>query len=95
MISECIVSDHRGLSGFFKEHFINTTKTLELEPSIISIITSLPEVIETFKNHSSIKKNFSLQKEECQFKFHFVNVNEVKKVILNIDQKSESNWMRT
>ena len=92
MISDCIVSDHRGLSRLFKKHFINITKTLELEPSIISITTSLPEVIETFKNRSSIKETFSLQKKECQFKFHSVNVNEVNKAILNMDEKSESNW---
>ena len=74
-------------SEIFNAHFINITKTLALKPSIISITISLPEIIETFKNHSSIKKRFSLQREECQFKFHSVSENEVRKVILNMDEK--------
>ena len=75
MISEkdCIVSDKRRLSEIFNEYFINITKTLDLKPSIISTTTSLPEIIETFKDPPSIKKISSLQREECQFKFHSVN----------------------
>ena len=83
MISEkdCIVSDDRRLSEIFNEHFIN------ILPSIISTTTSPPEIIETFKDHPSIKKIFSLRREECQFKFHSVNENEVRKVILNMNEK--------
>ena len=60
MISEkdYIVSDNRRLSEISNEHFINITKTLDLKPSIISTTTSLPEIIETFKDHPSIKKYF-------------------------------------
>ena len=89
MISEkdCIVSRDRRLSEIFNEHFINITKTLDLKPSIISTTTSLPEIIETFKDHPCIKKNFSLRREECQFKFHSVSENEFRKVILNMDEK--------
>ena len=66
MISEkdCIVSDDRRLSEIFNEHFINITKTLDLKPSIILTTTSLPEILETFKDHPSINKIFSLQREE-------------------------------
>ena len=58
MISEkdCLVSDDRRLSEIFNTHFINITKTLDLKPSIISTNKSVPEIIETFKNHPSIKK---------------------------------------
>ena len=89
MISEkdCIVSDNRRLSEIFNEHFINITKTLDLKPSIISTPTSLPEIIETFKDHRTIKKISSLQREECQFKFHSINENEVRMVILNMEEK--------
>ena len=89
MISEkdCIVSDDRRLSEIFNEHFINITNTLDLKPSIIPITTSLPDLIETFKDHPSIKKIFSLRREECQFKFHSVSENEVRKVILNMDKE--------
>ena len=55
---DCIVSNNRRLSEIFNENFINITKTLDLKPSIISTITSLPEIIETFKDHPSIKKIF-------------------------------------
>ena len=60
MISEkdCIVSDDRRLSEIFNEHFINITKTLDLKPSIIPTTKSLPEIIETFKDHPSVKKIF-------------------------------------
>ena len=51
-------------SGIFNEHFINITKTLDLKPSIIPTTTSLPEILETFKDHPSINKIFSLQREE-------------------------------
>ena len=90
MISEkdCIVSDNRRLSEIFNEHFINITKTLDLKPSIIYTTTSLPEIIEAFNDHPSIKKIFSLQREECQFKFHSVSENEVRKVTLNMDEKN-------
>ena len=71
----------------FNEDFINITKTLDLKPSIIPTTTSLPEIIETFKDYCSIKKLFSLRKEECQFKFHSIIENEVRKVILNMDKK--------
>ena len=72
----------------FNEDFINITKTLDLKPSIIPTTTSLPEIIETFKDHPSINNFFSLRGEECQFKFHSVSENEVRKVILNMDEKN-------
>ena len=86
MISEkdCIVSDDRRLSEIFKTHFINVTKTLDLKPSIIFTNISVPEISETFKDHLSIKKIFSLRREECQFKFRSVSANEVRKVILKV-----------
>ena len=64
MISEkdCIVSDDRRLSEIFNKHFINITKTLDLKPSIISATTSLPKIIETFKDHPRIKKTFFFAK---------------------------------
>ena len=71
----------------FIEHFININKTLDLKPSIISTTTSLREIIETFKDQPSIKKIFSLQREKGQFKFHSLSENEVRKVILNMDEK--------
>ena len=50
-----IVRDDRRLSEIFNEHFINITKTLDLKPSIISTTTtSLPKIIETFKDHPTI-----------------------------------------
>ena len=57
MISEkdWIISDNRRLSDIFIEHFINITKTLDLKPSIISTTTSLPEIIETYKDYPSRK----------------------------------------
>ena len=60
MISEkdCIVSDDGRLSEILDTHFINITKTLDPKPSIISTNKSVPEIIETFKYHSSIKKIF-------------------------------------
>ena len=75
MISEkqCIVSDDRRLSEIFNEYFINVTKSLGLKPSIISTTTSLPEIIETFKDQL--------------LKFHSASENEVRKVILNMDEK--------
>ena len=85
--NDCRVSDDRRLSENFNEHFISITKILDLKPSIISTTTSLPETIETFKDHPSIKKFFSLRREECQFKFHSVSENEVRKFILNLDEK--------
>ena len=49
-----IVRDDRRLSEIFNEHFINITKTLDLKPSTISTTTSLPKIIETFKDHPAI-----------------------------------------
>ena len=72
MISDCIVFDDRRLSEIFNIDFININKTLNLKPSIISTNKSAPKIIETFKDHPSIKKIFSLRSEECQFKFHSV-----------------------
>ena len=85
--NDCIVSDDRRPSETFNEHFINITKTLDLKPSIISTTTSLPEIIETFKDHPIIKKIFSLRRGECQFKSHSVSENEVRKVIQNMNEK--------
>ena len=84
MISEknCIVFDDRRLSEIFNEHFINITKTLDLKPSIISTTT--------FKDHPSIEKIFYLRREECQFKFHSLSENEVRKVVLNMDEKKRT-----
>ena len=59
---------------------------LKIRPSISSTNKSLPEIVETFKYHPSIKKIFSLRKEERQFKFHSVNENEVRKVLLSMDE---------
>ena len=89
MISEkdYIVSDDRRLSEIFNTHFINITKALDLKSSIISANKSAPEIIETFKDHSSIKKIFSLRREECQFMFHSVRKNKVRKVTFNMDGK--------
>ena len=57
MISEkdCIVSDDRRLSEIFNTRFINITKTLNLKPRIISTTKSILEIVETFKDHPSIK----------------------------------------
>ena len=44
-------SDNRGLSEIFNLLFINITKILDLKPSITSTTKSLPEIIETFKDH--------------------------------------------
>ena len=81
MISEkdCIASDDRRLSETIYAHFISITKALDLKPSIISTNKSVPEIIETPKDHPSIKKMFSLRREECQFKLHSVSENEVRK----------------
>ena len=89
MVSEkdCIISDDRRLPEIFDGHFINVTKTLDLKPSIIPTTARLPEIIETFKDYPSVKKIFTLRREECQFKFHSISENEVRKVILNMDEK--------
>ena len=89
MISEkdSIASDDKRVSEIFNTHFINITKILDPKPSIISINVSLPEIIETFKDHPSIKKIYSIRREECQFKFHSISENEFRKVILNMDGK--------
>ena len=89
MISEkgCILSDTRRLSEIFNTHFVNITKTLDLKPSIVSTNKSVPEIIETFKDHPSIKKVFSLRRMEFQFKFHFVSENKVRKFVLNMEGK--------
>ena len=65
MISEkaAIVSDNRSLFEIFNEHFTCITTTLNLKPSTISTTASLPEIIEIFKDHSSIKKIFPLRKK--------------------------------
>ena len=73
---DCIVSGDRRPC-----EIINTIKTLYLKLSIISTTTSLPEIIEIITDHPSVKKSFSLKKEECQFKFHS-NQNEFGKVTL-------------
>ena len=88
MISEkyCIDSDDRRLSEIFNEYFINIPKTLNLKPSIICTTTSLTGIIETFKDHPSINKIFSLRRDECQFMLDFVRENEVIKIILNMDE---------
>ena len=41
----------------------------------MSTTTSLPEIIETFKDHPNTKKTVSLRREECQFRFHSVGEN--------------------
>ena len=89
MISEkdCIISDDKRLSEIFNTHFINITKILDLKPSIISTNKSVPEITETFKERPSIKKIYSLRREDCQFNFHSASENEVRKVILNMVRK--------
>ena len=92
MISQkdLIVSDDRRLSGIFDTYFINITKTLDLEPKIISTNKNVPKIVETFKDHLSIKKFFSLRREGYQFSFYSLSENEVRKVILNIDGKMQT-----
>ena len=57
-----------------------------IKPSIISSNKSVPEIVKTFKGYSSLN-NFFLRREECQFSFHSVSEFEVRKVILNMDEK--------
>ena len=80
---DCAVSEDRRLSEIFSGYSINITKTLEIKTSIISTTTRLPENFEIFKDHPSIKKIFSLQREEFQIKFYSVSEDEVTKVVLN------------
>ena len=84
---DCIGSGDSRLSEIFNGNFISITKTLDLKPSIISTTWSHPEIIQTFKDHPSIKKIFSLQREKHPFKFHPVSENEVRGVMLNMDEK--------
>ena len=74
MIEDCL--------RLFNTRFLNITKTVDLKPSMISTNKSIFEIIKTFKDH---REKFSLRREECQFKFHFVSENEIRKVNLNID----------
>ena len=101
MISErdCRVSDGKGLSKIFNEHFLNITKTLDPKPSVIFTTTSLLEIIETFQSHPShskagvrpsLNKIFSLGKEKCEMKLDSLRDNEVRKVILNMAEKRPS-----
>ena len=92
MISQkdLIVSDDRRLSRIFDTYFINITKTLDLEPKIISTNKNVPKIVETFKDHLSIKKFFSLRREGYQFSFYSLSENEVRKVILNTDGKIQT-----
>ena len=87
---DCVVSDDRRLSEIFNEHFINITKTLDLKASITFTTTSLRELIETFNDHPSVNISFYSEKKKCQFKFHYVNENQVRKTILNMDEKKAS-----
>ena len=82
-----MVFDGRRIFEIFNKHFINITKTLDLRPSIISTTKIIVEIIETFKYAPRIKNFLSLRIEECQFKFYSVIENEIRKVILNIDEK--------
>ena len=62
MVSEedCRVSDNSGPSEIFHGHFISTTRTLDLKPSINSTTTSLSEIIKVFRDHAIIKKRLFL-----------------------------------
>ena len=83
MISEknCMVSNDRRLSEIFNCYSFRS------KTNIISTTTSFPKSIETFKDHPSIKKTFSLQREECQFKFYSVSQNGVRYIALNMNEK--------
>ena len=52
---KCLVVAKRSHILRVNIHFINITKTLDLKPSVIFTYKSLPEIIETFKDHPSIK----------------------------------------
>ena len=52
--------------------------------------TSLPEIIESFKDHPSIKNVFYLRGEKSLFGFNSGSVNDARKVILNMDEERQT-----
>ena len=80
-----IVPDDR-LSEIFNEHFINITNEASFP-----LLQVFPKLLKNlFKDHPSINKNFFLRRKDCQFKFHSVNEHEVRKVILNMNEKKRT-----
>ena len=73
-------------------YFINTTKSLNLEPYKCSYNMKLNEMISTFDNHISIKKinEYFLDASNTYFEFTEVSQDEVKKEVLHLNVKKSS-----
>ena len=81
-----IVSDIGGLCEVFNEHLLNVTKTLDLKPSFISTSKSLHKIIEFLKIIPALKF-FLCRGRRVSVQVLFCNSNDVKKVILIMDEK--------
>ena len=71
--------DNSGLSEIFHRHFISTATNLDLKPSINSTAISLSEIIEAFKDHTTIKEIY-FRKEKYHFRFHSLSDNDANKI---------------
>ena len=73
------------------KHFINITKNLNLKKCPVnSISLSVPEIIDTLKNHQSIKVIKVRSTTGDIFNFRKVSTDEVKKIILSLNSNKSS-----
>ena len=74
-------------------HFISTTKNLDLKPSTVPNTSDIDEITKHFDDHISvckIKEAYSEILREDNFSFKMVSMDEVKKKVLKLNSKKSS-----
>ena len=75
--------------------FINITKNLDLDPLTVTNTSDVDEITKHFDNHVSvckIKEAYSEIIREDNFSFKIVSMEEVKKVVLQLNSKKSSTY---
>ena len=65
-------------------HFISTTKNLDLKPSTVPNTSDIDEITKHFDDHTSVCK---IKESIVKFSCKMVSMDEVKKVVLKLNSK--------
>ena len=70
-------------------HFISTTKNLDLKPSTVPNTSDIDEITKHFDDHTSV---FKIKESIVKFSCKMVSMDEVKKVVLKLNSKKSSTY---
>ena len=85
-----IVSDSNSIAHIFNDFFSTTTKNIGVNENLCDL--EIQEILDLYKDHESVNTIVSKNVLTNNFNFYHVNVNEVSKLLGNIDKNKSTGY---